>query len=54
MFILNPDFYPSRISDPTTATKEKEVNNFVSYLFGTHKYHTIENIIFFELVKNKI
>jgi hypothetical protein len=23
MFIPDPDFYPSRILDPTTATKEK-------------------------------
>jgi hypothetical protein len=24
MFISDPDFYPSRIPDPTTATKEEE------------------------------
>jgi hypothetical protein len=53
MFILDPDFYPSWISDPTTATKEKEVKNLLSYLSGIHKYHKIENIIFFEQVKKK-
>jgi hypothetical protein len=29
MFIPVPDFYPSRIPDPTTATKEKEGKIFV-------------------------
>jgi hypothetical protein len=29
MFIPDPDFYPSRISDPKTATKEWGEKNFV-------------------------
>jgi hypothetical protein len=29
MFIPDPDFYPSRISDPKTATKERGEKKFV-------------------------
>jgi hypothetical protein len=29
MFIPDPDFYPSRIPDPKTATKEKGEKKFV-------------------------
>jgi hypothetical protein len=29
MFIPDPDFYPSRIPDPTTAPKEEEEKIFV-------------------------
>jgi len=28
MFIPDPDFYPSRIPDPKTATKERGEKNF--------------------------
>jgi hypothetical protein len=33
MFIPDPDFYPSRIPDPKTATKERGEKNLLSYLF---------------------
>ncbi len=35
MFIPDPDFYPSRIRDPKTATKERGEKNFnvIPYLF---------------------
>jgi hypothetical protein len=33
MFIPDPDFYPSRIPDPTTAPKEKGEKIFLSYHF---------------------
>jgi hypothetical protein len=33
MFIPDPDFYPSRILDPKTATKERGEKNVLSYLF---------------------
>jgi hypothetical protein len=29
MFIPDPDFYPSRIPDPKTATKERDEKKFV-------------------------
>jgi hypothetical protein len=29
MFIVDPDFYPSRISDPKTATEERGEKKFV-------------------------
>jgi hypothetical protein len=31
--ITDPDFYPSRIPDPKTPTKEKEGKNLLFYLF---------------------
>jgi hypothetical protein len=33
MFIPDPDFYPSRIPDPKTATKERSGKIFFSYLY---------------------
>ncbi len=33
MFIPDPDFYPSRISDPKTATKDRGEKKMLSYLF---------------------
>jgi hypothetical protein len=32
MFISDPDFYPSRIPDLKTATKERDEKNKLSYL----------------------
>jgi hypothetical protein len=37
MFISDPDFYPSRIPDPTT-TKEEGKSILLSYLFCSYKY----------------
>jgi hypothetical protein len=33
MFIPDPDFYPSRIADPKTATKERGEKKFVVITF---------------------
>jgi hypothetical protein len=49
--IPDPDFYPSRISDPgsripvpKTATKERGEKKFFSHTFlCSHKFHKIEN-----------
>jgi hypothetical protein len=32
-WIQDPDFYPSRIPDPKTATEERSEKKFLSYLF---------------------
>jgi hypothetical protein len=46
MFIPGPDFCPSRIPDPKTATKERDEK-----IFCGQKYKKIENYLIFELVK---
>jgi hypothetical protein len=33
MVIPDPDFYPTRIPDPKTATKERGEKKLMSYLF---------------------
>ncbi len=38
MFILDPDFYPSRIPDPKSATKERGGKKFV--VIKTYRYRT--------------
>jgi hypothetical protein len=53
MLIPDPDLYPTRIPDSTTATKEKR-KNLSSYLFCSPKYHKIKNYFIFEQVKTKI
>ncbi len=52
--IPDPDFYPSRIPDPKTGTKERGENNLLSYLFSSHKFHKIVNYFYFEMLKKKI
>jgi hypothetical protein len=50
MFIPDPDFYPSRISDPKTATKDMGEKKFVvipSYVATSDKFHKIENYLIF-------
>jgi hypothetical protein len=63
MFILDPDFYPSRIRipdlrsripDPKTATKERGEKKFVIILFCSHKFHKIEYYVILEMLKKKI
>jgi hypothetical protein len=53
--IPDPDFYPSRISDPKTATKEKGEKKLLSYIFFVTTNFTKCKIIllFFELLKRK-
>jgi len=54
MFITDPDFYPSQIPDPKTATKERgEKNNFCLIFFCGHKFHKIDNYFIFEMPKKK-
>jgi hypothetical protein len=54
--IRDTDSYPSRISDSTTATKEKgEKLVVLRHLFlQPQKYHKIENYFSFEVVTKKI
>jgi hypothetical protein len=54
MFIPDPDFYPSQIPDPTTATKEMVENKFVVIPFCSFKFHKIVNYFIFEMLKKKI
>jgi hypothetical protein len=52
MFIPDPDFYPSRIPDLKTATKERIGKYIFSYLFFVAPNFTkIENYIIFEMLK---
>jgi hypothetical protein len=51
MFIPDPDFYPSRIPGPKTATKERGEENLLAYLFCSHKFNKIENYFIFEMLK---
>jgi hypothetical protein len=45
-WIPDPDFYPSRIPDPKTATKERgEKKLFIS--FCSHKFHKMVNYFIF-------
>ncbi len=52
--ISDPEFYPSRIPDPKTATKERGENFFFYHTFlCSHKFHKIENYFSFEVTKKK-
>jgi hypothetical protein len=50
----DPDFYPSRIQDPKTATKERSEKNLLSHLFCSHEFHKIEDYYIFEMRNKKI
>jgi hypothetical protein len=56
--IPDPDFYPSRIPDPKTGTKEKGEKKIVVIpffqFFCSHKFHNIVNYFIFEMLKKKI
>jgi hypothetical protein len=62
MFIPDPDFYPSRISDPgsriqdpKTAKKERgEKKIYYHIFFCSHKFDKIEYYFIFEMLKKKI
>jgi hypothetical protein len=45
MFIRNPAFYPSRIPDPKTATKERDEQKFVVKPFNVATNFTTFKII---------
>ncbi len=56
MFIPDPDFYPSRISDPGSKNsykRERWKKKFCHTIFWSHKFHKIENY-FFEMLKKII
>jgi hypothetical protein len=48
MFILDPDFFP--IPD-TKTSKEGDENKYSQTLFCSHKFHKIEKLFFFEMLK---
>jgi hypothetical protein len=55
LFIPDPDFYPFRIPDPKTATKEWGWKKICfQTFFCSHKFHKIENNFYFEVLKKKI
>ncbi len=52
--IPDSDFYPSRIPEPKTVTKERGEKKIVIILFFcSHKFYKIEYYVIFELLKNK-
>jgi hypothetical protein len=53
--IPDPDFYPSRIPDPKTATNERGEKNFVVITFYVATNFTkLQIILVFEVLKKKI
>jgi hypothetical protein len=53
--IPDPDFYPSRIPDPKTGTKERGEKKFFCHTFlCSHKFHKIGHYFSFEVVRKKI
>ncbi len=52
--IPDPDFYPSQIPDPKTATKERGEKNLLSHLSCSHKINIVENYFIFEMLKKKV
>jgi hypothetical protein len=57
MFIPDPDFYPSRISDPGSKNSDKREGwkkNFCHSFLCGHKFQNIENYFCFEVLKKKI
>jgi hypothetical protein len=55
MFIPDPDFYPSRIPDPKTATKERGEKKFdVKPFYVATKFNKIINYFSFEVLKKNI
>jgi hypothetical protein len=54
MFIPDPDFYPSRIPDPKTATKERGVKKFVVHFSVVTNITKLKIILFFNWQENFI
>ncbi len=54
MFIPDPDFYPSRIPDPKTATKGVKKFFCQTILCSHKKFHKTEYYFIFEMLKKKI
>jgi hypothetical protein len=53
MFIPDPDFYPSRIPDPKTATKERGEKKICHTFFYSHKFNKIVTYFMFEMLNKK-
>jgi hypothetical protein len=54
MFIPDPDFYPSRIPDPKTATRDRGENFFFCQTISCwHKFHKTEYYFIFDMLKKK-
>ncbi len=56
MFIPDPDFYPSRILDPKTATKESGEKKFavIRYLYLATNFTKLKIILFLKCWRKKI
>jgi hypothetical protein len=55
MFIPDPDFYLSRISDPGSKQQKRGVKKISCHtFFCNHKFHKIEHFLLFEILKKKI
>jgi hypothetical protein len=52
--IPDPDFYPSRIPDPKTATKERGEKICCHNFLCSHKFHKIAHYFSFDVLKKKI
>jgi hypothetical protein len=52
--IPDPDFYPSRIPDPKTASKERIKQICCHTFFCRHKFHKIKIFFIFQMPKKKI
>jgi hypothetical protein len=52
--IPDPDFYPSRIPYPKTATKERGEKICCHNFLFSHKFHKTANYFSFEVLKKKI
>jgi hypothetical protein len=53
MFIPDPDFYPFRILDPKTATKEGPKKIFVKPFFVAKNFTKLKIILFFKCLRKK-
>jgi hypothetical protein len=55
MFLPDPNFYPSRIPDPKTATEERSEKKISCHTFlCSIKFHKIDTYFSFEVLKKKI
>jgi hypothetical protein len=53
--IPEPDFYPSRIPDPKTATQDRSEKKISCHtFFCSQKFHKIVNYFIFEMLKKKM
>jgi hypothetical protein len=50
----DPEFYPSRIPDPKTATKERGEKISCQTFLCSHKFHKIVNYFSFKVRKKKM